>query len=419
MVTRIHLHRKYPFITESVLKEQGSSSSVKNKILITNNSGQVTLTSQISKSKISDFPVLGAVATSNDYNDLNNKPNFPDLSELATVATTNNYNDLDNKPTIPTSLPPTAHEHVVGDITDFPTLAAVATSNNYNDLSNKPTIPSPNTSASNIKQNGSSANAGSSNLYARADHIHKSDNTTYTAGNGLSLSGTQFSANFGTGNTQVSRGNHTHNDKLDVNFNDPLNASSATNNQIKNFVVTGSNNDIKTNPTIDSKYIQYDGNAEGQQGIIPLNNIINDLYALINYDDSATYTFNITKSTNYIDRNLSYLYITRIGRFCFIEFAIRTLQAFPAKTASNTSNDNEHFYTTYNEIQLGTINDEQFIPESAKYFDVAHVPTNSDSYCNIRLGIFSDGRVKAMVVPQKNANSYGSGIYSFMRTYHY
>ena len=36
------------------------------------------------------------------------------------------------------------------------------------------------------------------------------DNTTYTAGSGLVLSGTQFSVNFGTGANTVAAGNHTH-----------------------------------------------------------------------------------------------------------------------------------------------------------------------------------------------------------------
>ena len=36
---------------------------------------------------------------------------------------------------------PTSHTHTKSEITDFPTLAAVATSGSYNDLSNKPTIP--------------------------------------------------------------------------------------------------------------------------------------------------------------------------------------------------------------------------------------------------------------------------------------
>lgn len=57
---------------------------------------------------------LGPVCFSNDYDDLNDKPN------LAQVATSGSYTDLINTPN----------------------LAQVATSGSYNDLTNKPTIPS-------------------------------------------------------------------------------------------------------------------------------------------------------------------------------------------------------------------------------------------------------------------------------------
>ena len=57
---------------------------------------------------------LGPVCFSNDYDDLNDKPN------LAAVATSGSYTDLINTPN----------------------LAQVATSGSYNDLTNKPSIPS-------------------------------------------------------------------------------------------------------------------------------------------------------------------------------------------------------------------------------------------------------------------------------------
>ena len=134
-----------------------------------------------------DASSLATVATSGSYNDLTDKPTIPagqvnsdwnassgvaqilNKPELATVATSGNYNDLSNKPTIPTvptnvsafnndagylteidwddinnkpsTFAPSAHNHTVSEISDFPTLATVATSGNYNDLSNKPTIP--------------------------------------------------------------------------------------------------------------------------------------------------------------------------------------------------------------------------------------------------------------------------------------
>lgn len=61
-----------------------------------------------------DSADLGPVCFSNDYDDLNDKPN------LAAVATSGSYTDIINTPN----------------------LAQVATSGSYNDLTNKPSIPS-------------------------------------------------------------------------------------------------------------------------------------------------------------------------------------------------------------------------------------------------------------------------------------
>ena len=54
-------------------------------------------------------------------------------------APTIKWDDIEDKPK---TFAPSSHTHTKSDITDFPTLAAVATSGSYNDLSNKPTIPS-------------------------------------------------------------------------------------------------------------------------------------------------------------------------------------------------------------------------------------------------------------------------------------
>lgn len=76
--------------------------SANQTVTIPNATGTIALTNQLAK-----------VATSNNYNDLSNRP------ALKTVATSGAYNDLSGKPT----------------------LAKVATSGSYNDLSNKPNIP--------------------------------------------------------------------------------------------------------------------------------------------------------------------------------------------------------------------------------------------------------------------------------------
>jgi hypothetical protein len=63
---------------------------------------------------------------SGDYDDLTNKP------ALAAVATSGDYNDLDNLPSL--------FSGDYGDLTNAPTLATVATTGDYNDLLNTPDL---------------------------------------------------------------------------------------------------------------------------------------------------------------------------------------------------------------------------------------------------------------------------------------
>jgi hypothetical protein len=66
-----------------------------------------------------------------------------DISSLGAVAFSNDYNDLDNLPSIPASQVNSDWNAVSGveEILNKPSLSAVATSGDYNDLSNLPTIP--------------------------------------------------------------------------------------------------------------------------------------------------------------------------------------------------------------------------------------------------------------------------------------
>lgn len=132
--------------------------------------------------QILNRPTLASVATTGNYNDLNNLPTIPasqvnsdwnatsgvakilNKPDFAAVATSGSYNDLTNTPNIPTvpvnisafnndsgyitsaQIPPQINadwnaSSGVAQILNKPTLAAVATSGSYNDLSNKPTIP--------------------------------------------------------------------------------------------------------------------------------------------------------------------------------------------------------------------------------------------------------------------------------------
>jgi hypothetical protein len=55
------------------------------------------------------------------------------------------------------------HTHTKSAITDFPTLSAVATSGSYNDLSNKPTIPTVNNATLTIQKNGTNVQTFTAN----------------------------------------------------------------------------------------------------------------------------------------------------------------------------------------------------------------------------------------------------------------
>ena len=103
------------------------------------------------KNKIDNIQTGGGSSPSVDLSE------YPKKTELSKVATSGNYNDLNNKPTIP-SISGLASEDFVTtkineaklngvdiDLTPYAKtadLSNVAKSGNYNDLNNKPTIPS-------------------------------------------------------------------------------------------------------------------------------------------------------------------------------------------------------------------------------------------------------------------------------------
>lgn len=76
-------------------------------------------------------------------------------------------------------------------------LATVATSGSYNDLSNKPTIPSVGNGTITINQNGTKKGSftlnQTGNVTINLTDTNTDTNTTYSAGTGISLSGTKFS----------------------------------------------------------------------------------------------------------------------------------------------------------------------------------------------------------------------------------
>lgn len=91
------------------------------------------------------------------------------------------------------------------NISGKPTFATVATSGSYNDLSNKPTIPT----NTNQLTNGAGYITGitKSMVTTALGYTPPTTNTTYSAGTGLSLSGTSFSVKYGTAAGTACQGN--------------------------------------------------------------------------------------------------------------------------------------------------------------------------------------------------------------------
>jgi hypothetical protein len=90
---------------------------------------------------LSDVNIIGPVQ--NDTLIFNALTNQFDNGQLGAVAYSNDYNDLNNLPTIPAAQVNSDWNAVSGvaEILNKPTLAAVATSGDYNDLINLPFIP--------------------------------------------------------------------------------------------------------------------------------------------------------------------------------------------------------------------------------------------------------------------------------------
>ena len=142
-------------------------------------------------------------------------------SDLATVATTGDYDDLLNKPTIPAAQVNSDWNASSGvaAILNKPTLAAVATSGSYTDLTDKPTIPAAVTVDQHYNASSTNPQSGTAvaealqtvpdelpSLTGNAGKVLKVNSgatgvewatdgagATYTAGNGLTLNGTEFS----------------------------------------------------------------------------------------------------------------------------------------------------------------------------------------------------------------------------------
>lgn len=136
------------------------------------NSGVAEILNKPDLSVYAQSANLATVATSGDYNDLQNRPSIPaaqvnsdwdaqsgvsqilNKPNLATVATTGDYADLQNKPSIPAAQVQSdwtesnsmskayiQHKPDLSVYAQSANLASVATTGDYDDLQNKPSIP--------------------------------------------------------------------------------------------------------------------------------------------------------------------------------------------------------------------------------------------------------------------------------------
>ncbi len=147
-------------------------------------SGKANASHTHTKSEITDFPALAAVATTGNYNSLTDKPDIHNVpsggssGQVLSKASGTDYDlawvnqsgggggitdvEVDGTSVVTggvaeidlTGKSDIGHTHTTSAITDFPTLATVATSGSYNDLSNKPTIPTVNNATLTIQKNG-------------------------------------------------------------------------------------------------------------------------------------------------------------------------------------------------------------------------------------------------------------------------
>ncbi len=147
------------------------------------NVGSVTTTSITANAFIGDGSQLTGIpgGFSGDYNDLTNQPDL----------FSGDYNDLTNQPTL--------FSGSYNDLTDKPSSGG----GSYNDLTDKPTIGN---GTITISQSGKTNQTFTVNQTGGKSISLNDTNTTYSAGNGIALSGTTFSVAGGDGLTQNSNG---------------------------------------------------------------------------------------------------------------------------------------------------------------------------------------------------------------------
>lgn len=238
--TNTTLNIQVPTKTSDITNDSGyiTNAAIPTNISAFNN--DVGYLTSVSWGDVSGKPSFALVATTGDYNDLQNLPTIPvvptnvsaftndagyltsvDWTDIlnkppfATVASTGDYNDLLNTPVIPpgvilynstgyntdgamtqkattdaldlkadtSSLSLVATTGDYGDLSNTPSLALVATSGSYNDLSNKPTIPTVNNATLTLQLDGSNVNTFTANASSNvtANFVPRKLNNRFTS----------------------------------------------------------------------------------------------------------------------------------------------------------------------------------------------------------------------------------------------
>ena len=142
------------FVTSSALNDYALKAEIPTEVSeLTNDSGFITNSALSTYALKSELPTATS-DLSNDSgfitNSVNNLTNYTLTSGLATVATSNSYNDLDDKPTIPTQTSQLTNNsgfitNSVNNLTNYTltsALSEVATSGAYSDLTGTPAATS-------------------------------------------------------------------------------------------------------------------------------------------------------------------------------------------------------------------------------------------------------------------------------------
>lgn len=180
-----YLSRIYSKLTHGHgnIDKDGKIGNSTGKIITTGTDGVLQASNTITKDKISDFPTTMTPSSHTHVkNDITNFSHTHTKGDITNFAHTHTASDL------PASMPPSAHTH--GDVTndgkittaDTATVSKAVVTDNQNNIKAITKIPFANLNITKANITGLGIPASDTN-------------TTYTAGTGLSLSGTTFSIN--------------------------------------------------------------------------------------------------------------------------------------------------------------------------------------------------------------------------------